>query len=215
MIYAYDTEFLEDGRTIELISIGIVAEDGREYYAVNSDAAWDEIHRHPWLCENVVPSLPLTRPITKPSFGSDRYSFAIDTRDTRVKPHWVIANEVREFLLAVGPPKLWADYGAYDHIALCQLFGRMINLPPGIPMFTHDLQQMVSVHSYNIPEQESGQHNALEDARHVMRVLRKWRIASHTNQPADQPDQESDQLVDQRDQGADGHPEAATHQEAN
>lgn len=36
-IYCYDTEFLEDGSTIELISIGIVCEDGREYYAVNSD----------------------------------------------------------------------------------------------------------------------------------------------------------------------------------
>src|SRR4051812_11038169 len=34
MKYFYDTEFLEDGQTIELISIGIVAEDGREYYAV-------------------------------------------------------------------------------------------------------------------------------------------------------------------------------------
>ncbi|MCW2560140.1 MAG: hypothetical protein JWP55_4104 [Mycobacterium sp.] len=29
-IYCYDTEFLNDGRTIELISIGIVCEDGRE-----------------------------------------------------------------------------------------------------------------------------------------------------------------------------------------
>jgi hypothetical protein len=29
-IYCYDTEFLKDGRTIELISIGIVCEDGRE-----------------------------------------------------------------------------------------------------------------------------------------------------------------------------------------
>jgi hypothetical protein len=26
--YFYDTEFLEDGKTIELISIGIVCEDG-------------------------------------------------------------------------------------------------------------------------------------------------------------------------------------------
>jgi hypothetical protein len=29
MKYYYDTEFIEDGRTIDLISIGIVAEDGR------------------------------------------------------------------------------------------------------------------------------------------------------------------------------------------
>ncbi len=30
--YFYDCEFLENGNTIELISIGIVADDGREYY---------------------------------------------------------------------------------------------------------------------------------------------------------------------------------------
>lgn len=32
--YDYDCEFLEDGKTIALISIGIVADDGRTYYAV-------------------------------------------------------------------------------------------------------------------------------------------------------------------------------------
>ena len=37
MKYFLDTEFIEDGKTIDLISIGIVAEDGREYYAINSE----------------------------------------------------------------------------------------------------------------------------------------------------------------------------------
>lgn len=37
MRYFYDTEFIEDGHTIELISIGVVAEDGREYYAVSTE----------------------------------------------------------------------------------------------------------------------------------------------------------------------------------
>ena len=35
--YFYDTEFIDDGRTIELISIGVAAEDGREYYAVSTE----------------------------------------------------------------------------------------------------------------------------------------------------------------------------------
>ncbi len=38
MRYFYDTEFIDDGRTIELISIGVTAEDGREYYAVSTDS---------------------------------------------------------------------------------------------------------------------------------------------------------------------------------
>ena len=37
MRFFYDTEFIEDGETIELISIGIVGDDGREYYAVSTD----------------------------------------------------------------------------------------------------------------------------------------------------------------------------------
>ena len=42
-IYCYDTEFLDDGNTIELISIGIVCEDGREYYAVNADCNFGRV----------------------------------------------------------------------------------------------------------------------------------------------------------------------------
>lgn len=45
MKFFYDTEFIEDGKTIDLISIGIVAEDGLEYYAVNLDAPWKRISR--------------------------------------------------------------------------------------------------------------------------------------------------------------------------
>ena len=30
MRYFYDTEFIDDGRTIDLISIGVAAEDGRD-----------------------------------------------------------------------------------------------------------------------------------------------------------------------------------------
>jgi hypothetical protein len=35
--YYLDSEFVEDGLTIDLVSIGIVCEDGREFYAENSD----------------------------------------------------------------------------------------------------------------------------------------------------------------------------------
>jgi uncharacterized protein YjfI (DUF2170 family) len=35
--YFYDTEFIDNGRIIDLISIGVVAEDGREYYAISTE----------------------------------------------------------------------------------------------------------------------------------------------------------------------------------
>jgi hypothetical protein len=154
-IYCYDTEFLEDGRTIELISIGIVCDDGSEYYAVNADMPVTRITEHAWLKKNVWPQLPI-----------------------KVKPKWVIANEVRDFItgcIEMGDsPKLWADYCAYDHVVLAQLYGPMINLPEGIPMFTHDIEQLKErlPGTWKAPKQASGVHNALEDARHNMRVYR-------------------------------------------
>lgn len=57
MKYFYDTEFLDNGTTVDLISIGIVAEDGREYYAVNLDMPTVKIRDSEWLMENVMPQL--------------------------------------------------------------------------------------------------------------------------------------------------------------
>ena len=52
MRYFIDTEFIEDGKTIDLISIGIVAEDGREYYAQSVE--FDHRKASEWVKENVL-----------------------------------------------------------------------------------------------------------------------------------------------------------------
>lgn len=172
MKYFYDTEFHEDGSTIDLISIGIVAEDGREYYAVNSDADWDRIRKDDWLMVNVVSSLPTHsrgQVEKRQGFGQSGYLWGgLDMSSTLVKPNWVIRNEVREFLLAEPNPELWADYAAYDYVALAQLWGKMIHLPAGLPMYTRDFQQRLDeLGRPEIPEQDSRKHNALDDARHL------------------------------------------------
>lgn len=181
-VFTVDAEFLEHEvrvfpfgrrvRTIELISIAFVCEDGREYYAVNADMPVRAIRKHSWLMDNVIPSLPQIR-------GDRRHyiparSLSVDFGDRRVKPHQQIAEEVRDFLLAGdSDPELWASYGAYDHVVHCWLYGSMVDLPTGLPMYTRDLQHEVDEHGWLYEEQESGQHNALEDARHVMKVLRE------------------------------------------
>jgi hypothetical protein len=145
--YFYDTEFHEDGTTIDLISIGIVAEDGREYYAVNKEADWDRIGDHQWLMWNVVPHLPCAK---------------------EWKPKEQIRDEVAEFLLAGSPPELWAYFCAYDHVVLAQLFGTMMDLPEGVPMFTNDVRSLVDwARVRSLPNQAEGVHDALADARHV------------------------------------------------
>lgn len=180
--YDYDCEFLEDGRTIDLISIGIVGDDGRTYYAVSDECGYDRrawwkrwfnrrgslenrIRRHAWLMENVVPSLP------KPSGDWNNHmprSWLFDYYNHAVKPRERIAREVAEFLLAgESEPELWAYYGAYDHVVLNQLWGPMVGHPEGIPMWTNDLmQEWLRLGKPEMPKQPAGLHNALEDARH-------------------------------------------------
>jgi len=157
----YDTEFLEDGETIKLISIGLVREDGKEYYAINAELPWFSILRHDWLKKHVVSSLP-TR-----MTGSGLRTLNFDS--VHIKPRAKIAHEVASFILSSGPdPELWAWYGAYDHVALCQLWGRMTDLPPGIPMFTNDIKTLFQMYGNPVePKQNLDTvHNALEDARH-------------------------------------------------
>lgn len=168
----YDTEFLEDGRTIALISIGMVADDGREYYAVNKQMPKRRIRKSPWLMANVVPSLPKPHGDWIMSMP-DRWLF--NYLDPCVKEPHVIAREVRDFIQATSDPELWAWYAAYDHVLLCQLWGRMVDKPDGVPMFTHDLKQEADrLGVADLPSLPGVTgHNALSDAREVQ-FRRRW-----------------------------------------
>jgi hypothetical protein len=157
-LWTYDTEFLERGteQPVSLISIGIVnIDDDREYYAVNANMPVAEVKQNPWLMKHVWPYLPRTE-------GDE-----LDFEHEDVKPHAQIAEDVKKLLLSYGEaPELWAWYSSYDHLMMAQLFGRMIDLPNGIPMATFDLLQESHLHRIGLPHQSSGLHNALADARH-------------------------------------------------
>ena len=161
----YDTEFIEDGRTIDLISIGMVREsDGAELYLVNRDMPIRRIRRHPWLMKNVVPSLPQGHGDWRNHMPK---SWLFDYHDPAVKRHSEIAVMVKRFIQDTPDAQLWAWYGAYDHVCLAQLFGPMVDLPNGVPMWTNDIQQECQrLGNPQMPEQPAGVHNALSDARH-------------------------------------------------
>jgi 3' exoribonuclease, RNase T-like len=152
--YFYDTEFIEDGRTIELISIGVAAEDGREYYAVSTE--FDPERAGTWVRANVLPKLP-----------------------SPASQVWRSRNRIREDLedfLGVeqgDPIELWAWIGAYDHVVLCQLWGTMPQLPRAMPRFTRELRQFWEAQgSPPLPPRPRDAHDALVDAREQLRRFR-------------------------------------------
>ncbi|PTR32177.1 uncharacterized protein DUF5051 [Rhodococcus sp. OK519] len=148
MRYFYDCEFIEDGRTIELVSIGVVCEDGREFYAVSTE--FDPERAGKWVRRNVLPKLP------SPS-----------------SPLWKSRTKIRDDLmkfLVPRPgiePELWAWVAAYDHVVLCQLWGAMTELPSNMPRYTRELRQHWEEHgSPPLPPVPDDAHDALTDARH-------------------------------------------------
>jgi hypothetical protein len=241
MKYFLDTEFIEGtqkrplilkGRlgnlmigypkpTIDLISIGIVSEDNREYYAISKDfnlnEAWNRWQqrtgegdrnniepREYWIRENVL------RPIWDEWIQEkniwDDWSFTYKNFKKHLKKYGKtnkqIADEIKEFVgypnyypqteymrtkVELTKPEFYAYYADYDWVAFCWLFGRMIDLPNGFPMYCIDLKQEMNmiIKKYwkdvemstwghtgigdikrlpNYPKQ-TNEHNALADAR--------------------------------------------------
>lgn len=169
--FFYDTEFHEDGKTIDLISIGIVRGDGKEYYAVSSEADYKRVYENSWLMNHVMNSIPHLV-VECESGGFTVVPTGPDVRSRAEIREEILAfiNESQsEFLDPHGEAKaeLWAWYADYDHVALCQLFGKMIDLPHNFPMFTRDLRQHWEYRNCPpLPKQTEGKHNALDDARH-------------------------------------------------
>lgn len=198
-LYFYDTEFLEGTQTrrfmgipfgktlptIDLISIGIVDETGREYYAVSKDfnlkEAWNrwqpdrdcsEYEKEYWLRENVLFPIwidlfckdrnihPETILEYMTGTANDYPRFTYKNLKRLIKKYGKSNKEITEDILKIMSPEntkhtgtypntypediqFYGWYSAYDHVALCWLFGKMIDLPNGFPMYTRDLKQML------------------------------------------------------------------------
>lgn len=202
MKYFLDTEFHETSKetksffnkksinTIELISIGLVCEDGREYYAINKECDLKAIWNDDWLRENVLKGIWIELIGKESDYGKTYHnrlmSFSYRGMKNLFKWHGktisAIADDVLRFIIeepcdlkhvpiAEPQPEFYAYYADYDWVVFCWLFGRMIDLPRLFPMYCRDLKQMMDEEGLdddwkdkNCPAAKN-EHNALADAR--------------------------------------------------
>lgn len=184
MNYYIDTEFIEGfhkplfGKRrhfIDLISIGIVCEDGRTYSAISNEYNYKDADE--WVKQNVI--LPL---YIETVHGDNRNHYDVNNfHKSYGKSHKQIAEEIVKFVypeyMSVDykvshfdittpdgivlmrergnsemsywmdtnylNPKFYAYYADYDWVLFCSLFGRMIDLPKGFPMYCNDLKQIL------------------------------------------------------------------------
>ena len=169
MNYYLDTEFFEDGKTIDLISLALVAEDGRELYLINKDfdylRAKELMDRYDdyWVLDNVL------KPMAKQEGYTDVWGMILDSQKSIAR--YEFANKITDFISDDKDLEFYAYYADYDWVVFCQLFGRMIDLPEHFPKFCMDLKQMMvemnlgSDWKQDLCPNPEGEHNALVDAR--------------------------------------------------
>lgn len=166
MKYFIDTEFSERGPRypIELISIGIVAEDGREFYAINS--AWYGFMAHrrasKWVRDNVLSLLPRGEDMNMTCGGSPRMSWEGSRRMSVSE----MKDDILDFIGDDPSPEFWGYYADYDWVVFCQIFGAMSDLPKGWPMYCRDLKQLCDERGNpKLPDMPNSiEHHALYDA---------------------------------------------------
>lgn len=160
----YDLQVVERGRglAMELVSIGLVREDGAEMYAINEESL-SNVMKHPWLATTAMPHLPIR---------SDD-AFIFEWNKDHQEYQYVLAldriiAQVLQFITEEGQPDLWAYYAAYKHVVLSQLFGSQAERPARMPMFTHELQQLSEERPHIfLPGVPENTHHAMADARWV------------------------------------------------
>jgi len=161
--YFFDTEFIENGKSVQLISIGIVDETGKEYYAVSNEYNYDDASD--WVKENVIEPMykefiairsnpPVTVKVFQNIIGLNKKQIGKEIVDF-VRYSQVEGTEI----------EFWGYYSDYDWVVLCQLFGTMMDLPPDFPMFCMDLKQSMIERCVEKLPDPVGEHNALIDAR--------------------------------------------------
>lgn len=151
-----DTEFIETDHSepVRLVSLGVVDENGREFYAETLEAR-NLTGADAWFHENVVPHLNTTK---NPQWG------------WKTRPD--ICRELSEFV-ADGckdgsRPEFWGYFADYDWMLVSQLYGRLINAPKSWPKVCFDIRQLMyhmRVSKKELPKQTGALHNALEDAK--------------------------------------------------
>jgi hypothetical protein len=194
--YFLDTEFIEHPGHIELISIGLVCDDGREFYMVNHTA--DLSQASEWVIKNVLEKMPEydaeqgsglnnrhigklvplnidgKRDPTAKWNNIEDIEAALLEFTGQVQIEVKFHNDYKERPFIPEECEFWGYYADYDWVIFCWIFGTMVDLPMGYPKYCHDLMQLIDENCIDldevklcVPEDIENQHNALTDAKWI------------------------------------------------
>jgi hypothetical protein len=140
--YYIDTEFIDSAPGLELISIGIVDERERTFYAVSD--AFDPARANRWVQRNVLPHIEH------------------EPRQTLRE----IRRGIEEFI-GSDSPEFWGFCPSHDWVLFTWLWDGMAHLPRGFPGICRCLRQYLqdfAIPRSVLPPAPKEEHHALADA---------------------------------------------------
>lgn len=176
-----DTEFTGLHKNTTLISIGIVSDDGKEFYAELSD--YDESQIDDWLQENVINNLKFI----EPKEGEDEFFLAVRSK-SNLAPNDLydsysvslrgnkkeIKIELSRWLSQFNSSEIWSDCLAYDWVLFNDIFGGSFDIPSNIYYIPFDIctsfkekgiDPDVNREEFSGMKSDVDKHNALWDAK--------------------------------------------------
>jgi len=162
----YDTEFSGLHQNTTLISIGIISDNNKTFYAEFND--YDEKQVDKWIKDNVIENL------TMESFdkflpeytGEKEYNIKGSTKE--------IKKLLIKWLEQFDEIEIWSDCLSYDWVLFNEIFGGAFSIPKNIYYIPFDLCTLLKIKDIDpdISREEYGEmkegeqkHNALWDAK--------------------------------------------------
>ncbi len=171
----FDTEFTGLHQKTTLISIGLVSENGREFYAEFTD--YDRSQVDDWLCDNVLSNLIL-QPLGEPNAPTVWPGNSVCGNTQRIKvelENWFASFD--------GKIEIWSDCLAYDWVLFNQLWGHAFNIPKMIYYIPFDISTLMKIKGVDpdisrenfagLNTTNNQKHNALWDAKVIKACYEK------------------------------------------
>ena len=134
-----DSEFTGLIQNTDLISIALVAEDSRYFYAEFNDYDEDKIDE--WLSDNIIANL---------KFNGVNYSYNRTNHNSNVPVNnscsvrmkgnkQTVTHELKMWLDQFDDVEIWSDCLAYDWVLFCELFGGAFKVPSNVYYIPFDI----------------------------------------------------------------------------
>ena len=173
----FDTEFTGLHKNTNLISIGLISEDDRIFYAELTD--YDNNQIDEWLQKNVIDNLLFKDKYNFVDINIEEQGFNVSMKGTKED----LKRELTIWLEQFDKVEIWSDCLSYDWVLFSDIFGTSFDIPSNVYYIPFDICTLFKVHNINPDINRENftdtllntnmKHNALYDAKVIRDCYKK------------------------------------------